>query len=287
VVVVTPPHRDNPAEFGYANPAILAACALAGVDAVYTLGGAQAIAALAYGTASLPAVDKIFGPGNLFVTLAKRRVFGVVGIDGLAGPTETVVIADAQAHPGRVAADLLAQAEHDILATAILLTPSRALAEAVAAEVQQRMTHLSRAEIIAQSLATRGGAVITPDLATAVEEANRFAPEHLCLSVYDPWALIPQIRHAGGVFVGESSFEVLGDYIAGPSHIMPTEGTARFASPLNVEDFIKRISLIALTPEAGARLSRVAMRIARAEGLDAHAEAARERLPDIPDAPQA
>jgi len=274
VIVTTPPNRKT----GRIPDVVMAAAAIAEIDELYALGGAQAIGAMAYGTESIESVDKIVGPGGLFVTLAKRQVFGVVGIDGLPGPTETIVIADADAHPGMVAADLLAQAEHDILATAILLTPSRKLAEKVGAEIVARTQTLSRANIIAQSLPARGGAVITPDLATAVAEANRFAPEHLCLSVADPWALVPLVRHAGGIFVGESSFEVLGDYIAGPSHIMPTEGTARYASPVNVEDFVKRISLIALTPAAGADLSALAAHIADAEGLDAHAASARERM---------
>jgi len=274
VIAMTPPNRET----GRIPDVVLAAAAIAEIDELYALGGAQAIGAMAYGTESIDPVDKIVGPGGLFVTLAKRQVFGVVGIDGLPGPTETIVIADENAHPGMVAADLLAQAEHDILATAILLTPSRELAQAVGEEVIERTQKLSRASIIEQSLPARGGAVITPDLKTAVAEANRFAPEHLCLSVADPWALVPLVRHAGGIFVGESSFEVLGDYIAGPSHIMPTEGTARFASPLNVEDFVKRISLIALTPTAAAELSPTAVRIASSEGLDAHASAARERV---------
>ena len=274
VIAMTPPHRET----GRIPDVVLAAAAIAEIDELYALGGAQAIGAMAYGTERIEAVDKIVGPGGLFVTLAKRQVFGVVGIDGLPGPTETIVIADENAHPGMVAADLLAQAEHDILATAILLTPSQELAEAVGTEIAARTQQLRRSSIIEQSLPARGGAVITPDLKTAVAEANRFAPEHLCLSVADPWALVPLVKHAGGIFVGESSFEVLGDYIAGPSHIMPTEGTARYASPVNVEDFVKRISLIALTPEAGADLSALAARIADAEGLDAHAASARERM---------
>ena len=274
VIAMTPPHRET----GRIPDVVLAAAAIAEIDELYALGGAQAIGAMAYGTERIEAVDKIVGPGGLFVTLAKRQVFGVVGIDGLPGPTETIVIADENTYPGMVAADLLAQAEHDILATAILLTPSQELAEAVGTEIAARTQQLSRSSIIEQSLPARGGAVITPDLKTAVAEANRFAPEHLCLSVADPWALVPLVKHAGGIFVGESSFEVLGDYIAGPSHIMPTEGTARYASPVNVEDFVKRISLIALTPEAGADLSALAARIADAEGLDAHAASARERM---------
>ncbi len=274
VIATTPPNRAT----GRIPDIVLAAADMAGIDELYALGGAQAIAAMAYGTESIAPVDKIVGPGGLFVTLAKRQVFGVVGIDGLPGPTETIVIADENAHPGMVAADLLAQAEHDILASAILLTPSQKLAQAVQEEIEVRVQKLSRASIITQSLPLSGGAVITPDLETAVAEANRYAPEHLCLSVSDPWTLVPLVKHAGGIFVGESSFEVLGDYIAGPSHIMPTEGSARYSSPVNVEDFIKRISLIALTPAAGAELSVLAARIADAEGLDAHAASARERI---------
>ncbi len=273
VIACSPPDRVS----GQVPDVILASAEIAGIDDLYALGGAQAIAAMAFGAESIAPVDKIVGPGGLFVTLAKRQVYGTVGIDGLPGPTETMVIADAGAHPGRVAADLLAQAEHDVLATAILLTPSRRLAEAVQAAVAARLESLSRADIIAESLSNRGGVVVTPDLASAVEAANAFAPEHLCLSVAEPWTLMPTVRNAGGVFLGEYSFEVLGDYIAGPSHVMPTEGTARFASPLNVEDFVKRISLIALTPAAGAELSPLAARLALAEGLDAHAAAAQER----------
>lgn len=276
IIACAPPDRKT----GRVPDIILAAAEIAEIDALYALGGAQAIAAMAFGTETVPAVDKIVGPGGLFVTLAKRQVFGTVGIDGLPGPTETVVIADASADPAWVAADLLAQAEHDVLASAILLTPSRELADKVATEIAHRLESLSRAEIIAESLGSRGGAVITPDLDAAVDAANAYAPEHLCLSVAEPWALVPRVKNAGGIFVGETSFEVLGDYIAGPSHIMPTEGTARFASPLNVEDFVKRISLIGLSPAASAELSPTAARIAAAEGLDAHAAAARERIGD-------
>jgi len=273
IAVVVPPQRGT----GRVAAITLAACALLGIGEVYALGGAQAVAALAYGTESLRPVDKIFGPGNLFVTLAKRQVFGVVGIDGLAGPTETVVIADESAAPGWVAADLLAQAEHDVLASAILLTPSPVLAEAVQIEVARRMEDLPRVEILAQSLANRSGIVVTRDLDEAVELANAYAPEHLCLSVADPWRWSERVDAAGGVFLGESSFEVLGDYVAGPSHVMPTNGTARFASPLNVWDFVHIVSLVALAPEAAARLSREAAILARAEGLEAHARAAEER----------
>jgi histidinol dehydrogenase len=223
-------------------------------------------------------VDKIVGAGNLFVTLAKQQVFGVVGIDGLAGPTETVVIADDTANPKWVAADLLAQAEHDPLATAILFTPSASLAQAVQIEVGKQMEELSRAKIIAQSLDNRGGIVLTPDLATAVELANDFAPEHLCIATKNPNDLADKITNAGGLFLGERSFEVLGDYVAGPSHVMPTSGTARFASPLNVLDFVHITSLISLDAATAAQLSPVAAAIARAESLTAHASAAEARV---------
>jgi histidinol dehydrogenase len=290
IVIVTPPQRQMQnaegrmqnnsssnilhSSFSLVSPVILAACALCGITEVYAMGGAQAIAALAYGTESVPAVDKIFGPGNLFVTLAKRQVFGAVGIDGLAGPTETVVIADDTAKPAWVAADLLAQAEHDVLASAILLTPSRKLAEAVQVEVGRQMETLPRAEILAQSLPGQSGIVITKDLDEAAALNNAYAPEHLCLSVIDPWALSEKIVNAGGIFMGEHSFEVLGDYVAGPSHVMPTGGSARFASPLNVWDFVHIISLIALNPATTAHIAPLAARIARAEGLEGHARSA-------------
>ncbi len=270
IVVCTPPGKPD----GEAPPVILAAAQIAGVDKVFRIGGAQAIAAMAFGTDSVPRVDKIVGPGNLFVTLAKRQVFGLVGLDGLAGPTETVVVADDSANPAWVAADLLAQAEHDPLAAAILLTPSRALAEAVQVEVGRQLESLSRAEIIAQSFANRGGIMLTPDLATAVRLADEFAPEHLCLSVEHPEQWADQITSAGGLFMGEGSFEVLGDYVAGPSHVMPTGGTARFASPLTVLDFVRLTNIIALDAAAAAELSPVAAALAHAESLDAHANAA-------------
>jgi histidinol dehydrogenase len=280
IVIVTPPSRLQPGQsadlqhYNLVPQIILAACALVGVSEVYAMGGAQAIGALAYGTESVPAVDKIFGPGNLFVTLAKRQVFGTVGIDGLAGPTETVVIADENAKPAWVAADLLAQAEHDVLASAILLTPSRKLAEAVQVEVGRQMETLPRADILAQSLPGQSGIVVTRDLDEAAELNNLYAPEHLCLAVADPWALSEKITNAGGIFMGEHSFEVLGDYVAGPSHVMPTGGSARFASPLNVLDFVHIISLIALNPATTAQIAPQAAIIARAEGLEAHARSA-------------
>ncbi len=269
IVVCTPPTP---------KPVILAAAYLCGVERVYQIGGAQAIGALAFGTESIPRVDKIVGAGNLFVTLAKQQVFGMVGLDGLAGPTETVVVADASARPAWVAADLLAQAEHDLLASAILLTPDSSLAEAVQAEVARQVENLSRAEIISQSLSNRSGIVLTPDLSTACALASEYAAEHTCLAVADPQNWMDAIPNAGGLFLGEHSFEVLGDYVAGPSHVMPTSGTARFASPLNVLDFVKITSIISLDDATGQELSRTAASIARAEGLSAHASAAEFRF---------
>ena len=274
VVVVTPPNRSLANRDVPVDPIILAACAISGVDEVYLLGGAQAIGALAYGTETIRAVDKIFGPGNLFVTLAKRQVYGIVGIDGLAGPTETIVIADDSANPAWVAADLLAQAEHDLLASAILLTPSQVLIEKVQIEAARQLEQRTRAEIIAASLENRGGAVLTTDLDEAVKLADEYAPEHLGLSVRDPWSLVEKVQNAGGVFIGEHSFEVLGDYLAGPSHVMPTGGSARFASPLNVWDFVKIVSLVALDGKTAQAVGKVAATIAEAECLDAHANAA-------------
>ena len=274
IVLAVPPQRGT----GKIASVILAAAAIVGVAEVYAIGGAQAIGALAYGTESLRPVDKIFGPGNLFVTLAKKQVFGLVGIDGLAGPTETVVIADDSANPAWVASDLLAQAEHDVLASAILLTPSKRLAEAVQVEVGKQLESLPRAEIVAQSLQNRGGIVLTTDVEEALALSNAYAPEHLCLSVRDPWAWSSKVTAAGGIFMGEYSFEVLGDYVAGPSHVMPTGGTARFASPLNVLDFVKIISVVGLEESTGQELSRSAAVLARAEGLEAHARSADKRI---------
>jgi histidinol dehydrogenase len=274
IVVVTPPNRDFTNADVPISPIILAACAIAGVDEIYPLGGAQAIAALAYGTETIRPVDKIFGPGNLFVTLAKRQVYGVVGIDGLAGPTETVVIADDSANPSWVAADLLAQAEHDLLASAILLTPSQSLIEKVQIEIANQIEGRNRADIIVASLENRGGAVLTRDLVEAIELANEYAPEHLALSVTEPWRWTEKINNAGGVFLGEHSFEVLGDYLAGPSHVMPTGGSARFASPLNVWDFVKIVSLVALDEKTAQEISPVAATLAQSEYLDAHANSA-------------
>lgn len=273
VIVATPPGRD-----GAVPPAVLAAASVAGADAVYRIGGAQAIAAMAHGTETISPVDKIVGPGNIFVTLAKRQVYGIVDIDQLAGPTETLLIADETASPDFAAADLLAQAEHDAMASAILITPSSTLALAVQHAVAAQLAELDRAEIIRASLERNGGIVLVADLAEAVRLANDYAPEHLCLLVSEPWPLVDRIRHAGGIFVGEHASEALGDYVTGPSHIMPTGGSARFHSPLSVRDFLKITSLFAVNEEAQKRLGPAAIRLAEAEGLSAHAMALRRRL---------
>lgn len=279
VIICSPANRQT----GLISPLTLAAAYIAGVDRMFALGGALAVGALAFGTESMPRVDKVVGAGGLFTTIAKRQVYGIVGLDGLYGPTETIVVADDTANPAWVAADLLAQAEHDVLATAILLTPSCALAEAVQAEVERQVASLSRADIIRTSLGGQGGIVLTPDLATAVRLADQFAPEHLCLSVAEPTAWVYKIRNAGGIFVGEHSFEVLGDYVAGPSHIMPTGGTARFKGPVNVLDFVKVINIIGLDAETARRLAPNAARIADAESLTAHGMAAKFRSADLAD----
>lgn len=275
IIVCSPPQRET----GEPAEVILATAHLVGVDRLFAVGGAQAIAAMAYGTERVPRVDKIVGPGNRYVIQAKRQVFGTVGIESLPGPTETLVIADSTADPRYVAADLLAQAEH-VDASAILLTDAPALARAVQAEADRQLKALPEpnARAAAESLSRRGAIVVTPDLDTAFELANDYGPEHLCLLLADPWAYLGKVRNAGGVFLGELSFEVLGDYCAGPSHIMPTEGTARFASPVNVDDFRKVISLVGLNRSALARIGPAARRIAEAEGLLAHAAAVQVRL---------
>lgn len=281
VIVCTPADRET----GRPSPLILAAAYVADVDRLFALGGALAVAAMAFGSASVPRVDKVVGAGGLFTTVAKRQVYGIVGLDGLYGPTETVVVADDSADPRWVAADLLAQAEHDVLATAILLTPSRTMAEAVQAEVAMQAAKLSRRDTLEISLAGQGGIVVTEDLAEAVALADAFAPEHLCLSVENPSAWEPKIRNAGGIFLGEHSFEVLGDYVAGPSHIMPTGGTARFKGPVNILDFVKVINLIGLDAETAEALAADADRLASAESLTAHASAARWRTLDAGETP--
>lgn len=274
VAVITPPQRET----GLPHPAILVAADIAGVDVIYVAGGAQAVGALTFGTEMIRPVDKICGPGNLFVTLAKRQVFGLVGIDGLPGPTETLVIADATANPQLAAADLLAQAEHDVLASAILLTPSRELAVQVQAALMTQLEELGRSEIIAGALRRGSGIVITDTLGQAFELSNVYAPEHLCLLVENPWHYLGQVTNAGGVFLGERSFEVLGDYVAGPSHVMPTGGTARFASPVNVHDFVKLVSVIGLNEQALQSIGPAAEILAETEGLTAHAAAVRRRF---------
>lgn len=274
IVVCAPPQRET----GMIDPLILAAASIAGVKTVYQLGGAQAIAAMAYGTESVQRVDKIVGPGNIFVVLAKRAVFGVVDIEALPGPTETLVIADASADARLAAADLLAQAEHDTIASAIMLTTSPELALEVQAEVGRQLEDLARADVAATALERRGGIVVVPTIEDALRLSNEYAPEHLCLLVDDPWRYVGLVRNAGGIFLGERSFEVLGDYVAGPSHIMPTGGTARYASPVNVDDFRKVISLIGLNEQGLSEIGDAAALLADAEGLGGHANAVRLRL---------
>ena len=273
IVVCSPPGAD-----GEPSPLILAAAEIAGVDRVFAIGGVQAIAALAFGTASVPHVDKIYGPGNIFVVLAKQRVYGLVAIDQLPGPTETLLVADDGADAALVAADLIAQAEHDPMATAILLTTSRELADQVLAAIPDQLAEIDREVIAGQSLAANGVVAVVPDIETAMELANDYAPEHLCLLLRDPWAALPLVRHAGGVFVGEDSPEALGDYVTGPSHVMPTGGTARFFSPIHVAEFTRSISIAATNRAALGRLGPPAATLARAEGLTGHARALERRL---------
>lgn len=273
VMLSMPPRPD-----GRHQPEMVVAADIAGVDRLFKIGGAQAIAALAYGTASVPKVDKILGPGNIFVVLAKKRVFGDVDIDQLPGPTETLVVADDTAPADEVAADLLAQAEHDPLASAILITSSERLAAAVPSALAEQLGQLERAEIARESLERRGGIVVTTSIERALALANEYAPEHLCLLVADAWSYLPAIKHAGGVFLGRYSPEAAGDYVAGPSHIMPTAATARFSSPLSVDDFLKITSVIALSASQLVELGPAAARLARAEGLTAHAAAVERRL---------
>ena len=272
VIVATPPGTG-----GRVPDVVLAAASLAGVDAVLPIGGAQAIAALALGTDTIPKVDKIFGPGNIFVTIAKRKLFGLVGIDGLHGPTETLIVADDSAGVALCAADLLAQAEHDTLATPVLITTSKRVFEALPQEIARQAATLERRAIALESLATRGVLALVDTIEAAIELSNAFAPEHLCLVVKEPARYVALVRNAGGLFLGELSPEVLGDYTAGPSHTMPTSGTARFGSALGVHDFLKITSVIGLSAAEAAGLYGPAARIARAEGLTGHARAAEMR----------
>jgi histidinol dehydrogenase len=273
IFVCTPPGPG-----GEVSPLVLAAAEVADVDRLFQVGGAQAIAAMAFGTQSVPHVDKIFGPGNIFVVLAKRRVFGIVDIDQLPGPTETLLVADDSADPELVAADLLAQAEHDAMASAILITTSPMLAHAVLHELPAQLEGLERKAIAAESLAANGLIVLVPDIETAMDLANCYAPEHLCLLLHNAWEAVPLARHAGGIFIGEDSPEALGDYTAGPSHVMPTGGTARFSSPISVAEFTKVISIVGANRHALRRLGPATATLARAEGLTAHARAIERRL---------
>ena len=272
VILATPPGRD-----GRVPQSTLAAASLAGVDRVYAMGGAQAIAALAYGTESVPRVDKVCGPGNIFVTLAKKMVFGTVDIDGLFGPTETLIVADDSADPALCARDLLAQAEHDPLASPILITTSLEVARTVSRQVEEQLVNMERREIAAAAVEGQGAVVVVDSLERAFELANSYAPEHLALLVRDPWAHLDKVRHAGAVFLGEASGEALGDYIAGPSHVLPTGGTARFSSPLGVETFLRRMSVIGLDEATSRALAKPGAVIARAEGLGGHAAALEAR----------
>ncbi len=261
--------------------AVLAAAHLAGVREVYRVGGAQAIAALAYGTESIRPVDKIVGPGNIYVATAKRLVFGVVGIDMVAGPSEVMIVADGTVAASWVAADLLAQAEHDPLASAICVTPSFDLAVAVRAEVERQLEAVPRSSLAREALDAFGAVIVAGDLAEALDLANSVAPEHLELLVADPWALVPRVRNAGALFLGAHTPEVAGDYLAGPNHVLPTAGNARWSSPLSVEDFQKRCSLVSLTPEALRRWREPITRLAHLEGLDGHARSLTIRT-DLP-----
>jgi histidinol dehydrogenase len=266
-----------PAPGGELNELVLGAASLCGVDRVFTMGGAQAVAALAYGTETVPRVDKIVGPGNIYVATAKRLVFGAVGIDMIAGPSEVVVVCDGQTRPDWVAMDLFAQAEHDEDARAVLIAADAGFLDRVQAQVDALLPAMPRAGVIAASLARHGAFIQVPELSAAARLVNRLAPEHLELSVADPDALLPEIRHAGAIFLGRYSAEALGDYCAGPNHVLPTATTARFSSPLGVHDFQKRSSLIGCTARGAASLARVTAELARGEGLEAHARSAELR----------
>ncbi len=269
IVMVTPPGAD-----GKINPVILAAAKIAGVTKIFKTGGAQAIAALAYGTESVPKVDKIVGPGNAYVAEAKKQVFGAVSIDMIAGPSEILIIADGNSDPAYVAADLLSQAEHDKMASAVLVTDSYGLACAVSEEIEKQIPKLSRADIARASIDVNGKIIVTDDLKKAVEVSNETAPEHLELCVGDPFALLGLIRHAGSVFLGRNCPEALGDYFAGPNHTLPTGGTAKFSSPLSVDDFVKKMQFSYYSAEALGKVAADVARFAEAEGLTGHAKSA-------------
>ena len=276
VILCTPPQRGEAL-----NPAVIVAAEIAGVDTLYQVGGVPAIAAMAYGTASVPKVDKICGPGNIFVSYAKKLVQGSVDIDGVFGPTETIVLADKTANAIFCAADLIAQAEHDPLATAILITTSQKLIDDVDSEVDRMLANQPRGEVAKAALDRRGRVVLVDSLNEAVDLVNRIAPEHLCLLLDDPWSWVDKIKHAGGLFLGEFSPEVMGDYIAGPRHVMPTGGTARFGSALSVHHFLRTMPVVGLSPEEFQKLGQAAVHIADAEGLSGHASAIQVRLDSI------
>ncbi len=269
VVMVTPPNAE-----GKINPAILAAARIAGVDKIFKVGGAQAIAALAYGTESIPRVDKIVGPGNAFVAEAKRQVYGQVAIDMIAGPSEILIVSDGKTNPRHVAADLLSQAEHDKLASAVLVTDDLELAKAVQAELEIQIPRLERAEIARASIDNNGKIIVADNLNKAIEIANEIAPEHLELCVEQPFDYLSKVRHAGSVFLGRNCPEALGDYLAGPNHTLPTSGTARFSSPLSVDDFVKKMQYTYYTRDALTAVANDVARFARAEGLTGHARSA-------------
>ncbi|MGL6078989.1 histidinol dehydrogenase [Methyloversatilis discipulorum] len=269
-----------PTPGGERNPLVLAAAAITGVDRVFTIGGAQAVAALAYGTQTIPQVDKIVGPGNAYVASAKRRVFGTVGIDMVAGPSEVLIISDGHGNPDWVAMDLFAQAEHDELAQSILLCTDAAFLDRVHASIDRLLAEMPRRDTIATSLANRGALIKVRDLAEACDLANRIAPEHLEICTEDPRALVDSIRHAGAMFLGHYSVEALGDYCAGPNHVLPTMRSARFSSPLGVYDFQKRTSILDISAEGAQKLGRIASVLAHGEGLQAHARSAEMRLKD-------
>ena len=271
-----------PTPRGVVNPLVLAAAAMAGVEEIYRIGGAQAVAALAYGTATIKPVDKIVGPGNIYVATAKRQLFGQVGIDMIAGPSEILVIADSENDPHWLAADLLSQAEHDVSARAMLMTDDPVLADAVEEALRERLPTLERRDICAVSLAKCGAIITVRDLAEACRLASTMAPEHLELAIADPQAALPQIHNAGAIFLGRYTPEAVGDYVAGPNHVLPTGGTARFSSPLGVHDFIKRTSLIGCTPESVAIIGPTAARLAASEGLTAHKRSVDLRLEPRP-----
>ena len=273
VVMCTPPGANKSI-----SPAVLVAAQLAGVTEIYRIGGAQAIAALAYGTSTVPKVDLITGPGNIYVTLAKKMVYGLVGIDSLAGPSEVLVIADSGADPVHVATDLLAQAEHDPMAAAILLTPDSNLARQVAKEVEQQLINHPRQLLTEKAIAHYGAIMVVESLDEAVELSNLFAPEHLELEVAEPWELLANIRHAGAIFLGYSTPEAVGDYLAGPNHTLPTSGAARYASALGVETFMKHSSLIQYSPAALNKVGEAIMTLTEAEGLPSHGQSVRTRI---------